>query len=64
MFRIHAEKPNLENVHNYYFKTEPKSIGYIRWDMFGFMLLQGSPYKNVLLAEKTKGLLLGSLIQR
>jgi hypothetical protein len=32
--------------------------------MFGFMLLQGSPYRNVLLAEKTKGLFLGSLLKR
>jgi hypothetical protein len=51
-------------VHNFYFNSEPKGIGYIRWDMFGFMLLQGSPYRNVLLAERTKGILLGSLLKR
>jgi len=28
------------------------------------MLLQGSPYRNVLLAEKTKGLFLASLLKR
>lgn len=64
LFRFHAEEPTLENVHNYYFNDEPKSIGFIRWDMFGFMLLQGGPYQTVLLAEKTKGLFLGSLLQR
>ena len=32
--------------------------------MFGFMLLQGSPFNNVLLAEKTKGIFLASLLQR
>lgn len=62
MFRFHVERPTIENVHNYYFTTDPKSIGFIRWDMLGFMLLQGSPYNNVLLAEKTKGILLASLI--
>lgn len=32
--------------------------------MFGFMLLQAGPFNNVLLAEKTKGLFLASLLQR
>jgi len=64
LFRFHAEKPTLENVHNFYFTSDPKAVGYIRWDMFAFMLLQASPFRNVLLAEKTKGLFLGSLIQR
>ena len=32
--------------------------------MLAFMLLQGSPYKNVLLAEKTKGLFLGALLEK
>lgn len=51
-------------MHHYYFHTDPKSICFIRWDMFAFMLLQASPFSNVLLAEKTRGLLLASLIQR
>ena len=32
--------------------------------MFALMLLHGSPYKNVLLAEKTKGIFLASLLKR
>jgi hypothetical protein len=32
--------------------------------MFGFMLLQAGPFGNVMLAEKTKGIFLGSLLKR
>jgi hypothetical protein len=51
-------------VHNFYFNTDLKGVGFIRWDMLAFMLLQGSPFDNVLLAERTKGILLGSLLKR
>jgi hypothetical protein len=32
--------------------------------MLGLMLLNASPFKNVLLAEQTKGILLGSVLIR
>lgn len=64
LFRFHVEPTTLENIHSYYFNEDPKSIGFIRWDMVAFMLLQGSPYKRVLMAEKTKGLFLGALLER
>jgi len=64
MFRFHAEPATLDAVHNYYFKNEYRSIGSIRWDMLGLMLLNASPFKNVLLAEQTKGILLGSVLIR
>jgi hypothetical protein len=32
--------------------------------MFGLMLLHGGPYRKVLIAEKSKGILLGAAVIR
>lgn len=64
MFKIHAEPATLENVHQYYFKQEYRSIGAIRWDMLALFLLYASPLNRVLLAEQTRGILLGSVLSR
>ena len=64
MFTFHAEPTSLENLHKYYYEYDCKGVGYIRWDMLAFFLLQGSPYKNVFLAEKTRGIVMGALLMR
>jgi tRNA (adenine-N(1)-)-methyltransferase non-catalytic subunit len=64
MFKIHALPATLENVHQYYFKQEHRSIGSIRWDILALLLLYSSPLNRVLLAEQTKGILLGSALTR
>ena len=50
VFRFHAEPTCIENVHKYYFQSDPKVVGFMRWDMLAYILLQASPYKNVFLA--------------
>lgn len=64
MFKIHAEPATLENVHQYYFKQEYRSIAAIRWDMLALFLLYASPLGRVLLAEQTRGILLGAVLSR
>jgi hypothetical protein len=64
MFRIHAEPATLDNVHNYYFKQEHRSIGSIRWEMLGLLLLYSSPFGRVLIAEQTRGIILGAVLVR
>jgi hypothetical protein len=39
-------------------------IGGIRWDMFALMLLHAGPIKRVLMAEKSKGILLGAMLAK
>ena len=64
LFQFHAEPTTLENVHKYHFLSDPKSVNWIRWDMLGLLLLQAGPYGNVLLSEKTKGVVLGGILRR
>lgn len=64
MFKIHAEPTTLDNVHNYYFQQESRSICSIRWDMLALLLHFASPFQHVLLAEQSKGILLGALLIR
>ena len=64
LFQFHAEPTTLENVHKFYFLTDPKSVNWIRWDMLGFLFLQAGPFGRVLLSEKTKGIILGGILRR
>ena len=64
MFRIHAEPVSLDSLHKYYFGQDHKAIGSIRWEMLGLILLYAAPFRRVLLAEQTKGILLGSVLVR
>jgi hypothetical protein len=54
----------LDALHQYYYKQDHKVVGSIRWDILALLLLYGSPYKQVLLAEQSRGILLGSLLLR
>lgn len=62
MFKIYAQPVTLDALHAYYFKQEARVIGSLRWDMLGLLLLYSSPYKKTILAEQSKGILLGSLL--
>lgn len=64
IFRIHAQPVTLDALHHYYFTQEHRAIGSIRWEMLGLLLLYAAPFKRVLLAEQTKGILLASALAR
>ena len=64
MFIFHVEPTNVENIHKYYYESDPKVVGFMRWDILAFLLLQASPFKHVFLAEITKGMILGSLLMK
>jgi hypothetical protein len=55
-------KANIENVAEYYFLTEPKSTAYMRWDMLALILHYIGVGSKMLLVDRTKGLMVGTLI--
>ena len=62
MFKIYAQPATLDAVHGFHFKQEARAVGSLRWDMLGLLLLYASPYKKTILAEQSKGIILGSLL--
>lgn len=65
VFRLHAEKTSLLNVHQHYYGTgSAASVANVRWDMLGLILVYGGPFQRVLVGEQGKGLLIGAVLQR
>lgn len=64
MFQLHAEPTSLANIHQHYFNNQKDAIYSIRWDMLALMLLHSGPYKNVLLAEQTRGIALAGVLAK